>query len=83
MSQPRRLQTRRPPSVETSARKRGELPVGAHVQARGVLWRVRAYRNDAAILAPLDEDGAFGGPPRLIPDPLGDTPLIVEVMSKL
>jgi hypothetical protein len=47
-----------------------------------VLWRVQAYRNDAAILAPLDEGGAFGGPPRVIPDPLGDTPLIVEVLSK-
>jgi len=53
------------------------------VRARGVLWRVKAYRRDAAILEPLDDDGgAFGGPPRVIPDPFGDTPLIVEVMSK-
>ena len=44
---------------------------------------MQAYRNDAAILAPLDEGGAFGGPPRVIPDPLGDTPLIIEVMSKV
>jgi hypothetical protein len=43
---------------------------------------VQAYRNDAAILESLDEDGAFGGPPRVIPDPLGDTPLIIEVMSR-
>ena len=26
-------------------------------------------------------DGAVGGPRRVVPDPLGDTPLIVEVMS--
>jgi hypothetical protein len=43
---------------------------------------VKAYRRDAAILESLDGDGAIGGPPRVVPDPFGDTPLIVEVMSK-
>jgi hypothetical protein len=44
---------------------------------------VQAYRNDAAILAPIDGDRAIGGPPPVRPDPLGDTPLIVEVISEV
>jgi hypothetical protein len=61
---------------------RGELPVGSRVRARGTLWRVQAFRNQAAILVPVDEDGATGHPP-VSPNTLGDMPLIVEMTSEV
>ena len=41
---------------------------------------MKAYKNEAAILVSVDDDGA-PGQPLVIPDALGDTPLIVEMMS--
>jgi hypothetical protein len=60
----------------------GELPVWALVRARGALWRVQGYVKQAAVLASFDGDGA-PGQPLVRPDPLGDTPLILEIMSEV
>ena len=53
------------------------------MRARGRRWRVKGYRGSAAF---LELDGAPGdgapGQPLVLPDPLGDTPLTVEVMSE-
>lgn len=61
---------------------RGELPIGALIRARGTVWRVKEYRGQSAILESDGNDGGgTPGQPTVLPDPLGDTPLIVEVMS--
>jgi len=62
---------------------RGDLPIGAQVRARGCLWRVREYTaNGAAILESAESpgEGAAGGPV-VVPGPLGDTPLTVEILA--
>jgi hypothetical protein len=65
---------------------RGELPVGTLVRARGALWRVRSFSGRAALLEsaeqPVDGDGAVGGPV-VIPTPLGDQPLALEILSEV
>jgi len=60
---------------------RGELPVGTIVRSRGTLWRITRFENDAAILEAAAVDGAPGGPV-VSPDPLGDTPLTLEIFSE-
>jgi hypothetical protein len=64
---------------------RGKLPVGSLVRARGTHWRVKAYKGESAILESDGTDGGDGAPgqPIVLPDPLGDTPLTVEVMSEV
>ena len=61
---------------------RGDVPVGTLVRSRGGLWRVRQHtESGAAILESAEEpaQGAARGPV-VIPDPLGDKPLIVEIL---
>ena len=73
----------------------GELPIGALVRARGTTWRVKSYSHESAFLeaaeargdaaagdgdgAAGDGDGAAGGPV-VLPDPLGDKPLTLEIL---
>ncbi|HEX2426407.1 MAG TPA: hypothetical protein VHI53_00670 [Gaiellaceae bacterium] len=65
---------------------RGELPTGALVRARGTTWRVRSFTGRVALLEsaeqPVDGDGAGGGPV-VIPTPLGDQPLTLEILSEV
>jgi hypothetical protein len=65
---------------------RGELPTGALVRARGTTWRVRSFTGRVALLEsaeqPVDGDGAAGGPV-VIPTPLGDQPLTLEILSEV
>jgi hypothetical protein len=64
---------------------RGELPVGTLVRARGALWRVRSFSGRAALLESAeqpDSDSAAGGPV-VIPTPLGDQPLTLEILSEV
>jgi hypothetical protein len=67
---------------------RGEFPVGTLVRARGTLWRVRSFSGRAALLEsaeqPVDGDGnAAAGGPVVIPTPLGDEPLTLEILSEV
>jgi hypothetical protein len=67
-----------------------ELPIGSTVRTRGTHWRVREYdQRGAAILEPVETDGhgpatgdGQGAPsgPVVVPDPLGDKPLTLEVL---
>jgi hypothetical protein len=55
--------------------------VGTTIRSRGQLWRIVRFENEAAIL-----EAAVDGAPRgalTSPDPLGDTPLTVEILSEL
>ena len=67
---------------------RGELPVGTLLRARGSLWRVRRFEGNSAFLesaeASVDVE-THGGPsgPLVIPDPLGDKPLTLEVIAEV
>jgi hypothetical protein len=63
---------------------RGELPIGALVRTRGARWRVESYADGAAILVSAEPvvEGAPSGP-LVIPDMLGDKPLIVEVLLEV
>jgi len=57
--------------------------VGTIIRSRGQLWRIARFENEAAILEAADEpsnDGAPGGAVTSS-DPLGDTPLTVEILS--
>ncbi len=63
---------------------RGEFPIGTLVRSRGSLWRIRQHtESGAAILESAEEptQGAAGGPV-VIPDPLGDKPLILEILAE-
>jgi hypothetical protein len=59
---------------------RGELPVGSLVRTRGTLWRVREYNGEAAYLEVAEAPPGPAGGPVVIPDPLGDTPLTLEIV---
>jgi hypothetical protein len=59
--------------------------VGTIIRSRGQLWRIARFENEAAILEAADKsrnDGAPGGAVTS-PDPLGDTPLTVEILSEV
>jgi hypothetical protein len=48
---------------------------------------VKAHTDHSATLEPVGQEGNDGagtpGQPLVLPDPLGETPLIVEVMSEV
>jgi hypothetical protein len=59
--------------------------VGTIIRSRGQLWRITRFENEAAILEAASEaavDGAPGGALTSL-DPLGDTPLTVEILSEV
>jgi hypothetical protein len=65
---------------------RGELPVGTLLRARGSLWRVMRFEGSSAFLESAEASvEAHGGPsgPLVIPDPLGDKPLTLEVIAEV
>jgi hypothetical protein len=52
------------------------------VRARGTVWRVREFRGSAAYLEEAaPQPGPMGGP-IVLPDPLGDSPLTLEVLAE-
>ena len=56
------------------------------IRSRGRQWRIARFENEAAILeAPEEEPGNDGAPGGAVtsPDPLGDTPLTVEILSEV
>jgi hypothetical protein len=58
--------------------------VGTIIRSRGRQWRIARFENEAAILEAASDsavDGAPGGP-LTSRDPLGDTPLTVEILSE-
>ena len=59
---------------------RGVLAVGTLLRARGTLWRVDSYEGPVAYLEAAEEHGQIGGAV-IIPTPLGEDPLTLEVMS--
>jgi hypothetical protein len=59
--------------------------VGTRIRARGATWRVRGFDGQSVVLEALDgeaPDGAAPGP-IVLPDPLGDKPLTLEVLAKV
>jgi hypothetical protein len=58
--------------------------VGTVVRSRGQLWRITRFENEAAILEAVSDPAGDGAPGGAVasPDPLGDTPLLVEVLSE-
>ena len=58
--------------------------MGTIIRSRGQLWRIARFENEAAILEAADgstNDGAPGGAVTS-QDPLGETPLTVEILSE-
>jgi len=59
--------------------------VGTRIRARGALWRVTARVGQAVHLEAYEEEPADGAPtptaPTIVPAPLGDEPLIIEILS--
>jgi len=64
---------------------RGELPVGTMIRSRGRQWRIARFENEAAILEAADKSSNDGAPGGAVtsPDPLGDTPLTVDILSEV
>jgi hypothetical protein len=57
---------------------------GTRVRARGTSWRVRSINGLTVTLEAIDTvapDGASAGPV-VIPDPLGDKPLTLEILAE-
>ena len=50
------------------------------------MWRISQYRGRAAILEsaepPVDDGVAAAGGPVIIPTPLGDMPLTLEILAE-
>jgi hypothetical protein len=59
--------------------------VGTVIRSRGRQWRIARFENEAAILEAAEESGTDGAPGGAVtsPDPLGDTPLTVEILSEI
>ena len=55
------------------------------IRSRGRQWRIARFENEAAILEAADESGNDGAPGGAVTsrDPLGDTPLTVEILSEI
>jgi hypothetical protein len=62
---------------------RGELPVGTLVRSRGTLWRVRRFNGTAAYLEKAESQPGPAGGPAVVLNPLGDSPLTVEVLAEV
>jgi hypothetical protein len=62
---------------------RGELPVGTELRSRGALWRISRYVGDAAMLESAERSDPAGGAPSVIPSPLGDDPITLEVLAEI
>jgi hypothetical protein len=58
--------------------------VGTTIRSRGQLWRIARFENEAAILEAASESAIEGAPGGALTslDPLGDTPLTVEILSE-
>jgi len=58
---------------------------GTRVRARGTSWRVRSINGLTVTLEAIDTmapDGASAGPV-VVPDPLGDKPLTLEILAEV
>jgi hypothetical protein len=55
------------------------------IRSRGRQWRIARFENEAAILEAADESSNDGAPGGAVTsqDPLGDTPLTVEILSEV
>jgi hypothetical protein len=68
-----------------SAAALAEIVEGSRVRARGTSWRVRSINGLTVTLEAVDTvapDGASAGPV-VIPDPLGDKPLTLEILAEV
>jgi hypothetical protein len=69
--------------VEYRSRLDG-LAVGTRIRARGATWRVGALDGATVILESVETESPDGGTagPLVLPDPLGDRPLTLEVLAE-
>lgn len=62
-----------------------DIAEGTRLRARGTSWRVRSI-NDLTVMLEAVETGAPDGAsagPVVVPDPLGDKPLTLEILAEV
>lgn len=62
-----------------------DLAVGTRIRARGATWRVGALDGATVMLQSVETESPDGGTagPLVLPDPLGDKPLTLEVLAEV
>jgi hypothetical protein len=63
----------------------GDIVEGTRIRARGSSWRVRSINGLTVTLEAVGTaapDGASAGPV-VVPDPLGDKPLTLEILAEV
>lgn len=62
-----------------------DIVEGAQVRARGTSWRVRSINGLTVTLEAVETAAPDGAPagPVIVPDPLGDKPLTLEILAEV